>query len=460
MPPLPFNYLIGLLRAGGVSPWTPNRLTGAAFSATQIAPALSGTYDVISNADRIYWVADQTILSAWIKGTGATLKAPNSSPAGAIEVSVDGGAYVTCANAATVYTLFTGLSDTEHFVSVRGNSAYGTGNIYIDKTDGNIFNISGSSTYVDLPSAFAVSANTTSNYSAVGAGIANYTNHYPALTMAEALPSTVSNTGAVAVRGNFTRLFVSQTGSPDLSGSYAIWVSADGASPTRYAAIAATGNGNAMSIPVSAGTKTYYVWSSWRGNFLSVAGDAVASPILSRPQMHQFGDSITFGVADRGNVDLFRIAPSIGYVPLTLGVPGWTVSDLDTNISTWLALLPVTSNDVAVLTIGRNDTMGTWDAPRIAAYTSILNKLIAKGYGKILVRGILPNGNLSTTWAAENASIQGCITSVGDAKLIFVDTSTCPTYSSESGDNTHPTTAGYIVIADYLKPKYMTALGL
>lgn len=452
-----------LMKQGG-APYLPNRLTGSAFSATQIASGFSGSYDVTTNVNRIYWAAPNasalhggTVWSAWIKGTAATIKLPNGLNAGAILVSVDGGAYSTCSNAADVYTLFTGLSDVSHFVSVRTGTAYGTANVYADKTGGNILNITGASPYVDLPSSFAISSNATSIFSQLGGGVANTANFYPPLSTYNALTGNPSNTGALVLNGNFQKLNVSLTG---VGGDYGCWVSVNGAAPTRYASVASVGNANAMSIAVSEGTKKYYVWPSRACSVFSASGDGVASVNTGLTQLHQFGDSITYGLTDRGNVDTFAIGASIGYAPLTLGISGLTTVGLDTNISDWLTKTPVTTNDVAVLAIGRNDVGGSFSAPVIAAYTSILNKLIAKGYGKILVRGILPNGDLSTTWPLENASIQSCIATVGNPKLIFVDTSTCPAYSTEGGDNTHPNTAGYVTIADYLLPKYRTALGI
>jgi lysophospholipase L1-like esterase len=329
----------------------------------------------------------------------------------------------------------------------------------MDKTGGNILNITGSSPYIDLPSSYAVSANTNSINTAIGAGVTNTANHTPALSMYNAV--SASNLPMLVLRGNFQRLNVSNVGATDLAGTYGIWVSVDGAAPTKYNAIASVGNANAISITATAGTHTYYVWSTWSGAVFSAAGDSTATAMTGLPQLHQFGDSITSGITnDRGNIDTFRIGASIGYPALTLGVSGYTIEQLDTALSGWLTATPVTSSDVAVLAIGRNNVGGSFSAPVTTAYNSILNKLIAEGYGKILVRGILPTGNLSSTFPLENASIQSCIATVNNPKLIFVDTSTCPAYATESGDNTHPTSAGYVTIADYLLPKYRTALGI
>lgn len=450
----------------GAPAWTPNRLTGSSFSASQILAGFSGSYDVTTNVNRIYWAAPQantptggTVWSAWISGTAATLQmgVPN---AGHLFVSVDGGAYTVCTNASLVFTLFTGLSDAVHFVSVRIDAAYGTASIYTDKTAGNILNITGASPYVDLPSVYAVSANTNSIYSAIGGGVANTANYYPPLSMYQALTGNPSNMGALVIKGGFKKLNVSNVNASDGGGSFSVYVSVDGAAPTKYAAGVATGSAMAISIPVTEGMKTYYVWSNVGGSVLSAAGDGVASVNTGLKQIHQFGDSITNGLVDRGNIDTFAIGAAMGYAPLTLGISGLTTSGLDTNITDWLSKTPVTSNDVAVLAIARNDVGGSFSAPVTTAYNSILNKLIAKGYGKILVRGILPNGDQSSTFPLENASIQSCITTVNNSKLIFIDTSTCPAYSTESNDLTHPNTAGYVTVAGYLLPKYRTALGL
>lgn len=462
---IPVRLLTKLLMKQGGAPYLPNRLTGAAFSATQIASGFSGSYDTTTNANRIYWAAPSsatltggTVWSGWINGTGATIKLPNGLNAGAILVSVDGAAYTTCANAVDVYTLFTGLSDTPHFVSVRIGAAYGTGNVYADKSGGNILNITGASPYVDLPSVFAISANTNSIYSANGSGVANTANFYPPLSKYNAA-GAASNAGSLILRGNFQRLIVSCVGTIGSGGTMRVYVSVDGAAPTTYTSTASMGLAHSIVIPATAGTHTYYIWNSEMGIVFSAAGDGTAIAVTSVPSIHQFGDSITFGITDRGNVDTFRIGAALGYSALTLGISGITTATLDANISAWLANTPVTTNDVAVLAIGRND-VALFDSAVTTAYTSILNKLIAKGYGKILVRSILPSGDRGSLWETQNTAIQGCISGVGNPKLIYVDTSTCPVYASESGDNTHPNTAGYVTIAAYLEPKYRTALGL
>lgn len=463
-----FNTLLRAILAGGGAPaWTPNRLIGSAFTVAQIAPGLSGSYDTATNANRIYLSAPNgsnlpggSIWSGWINGTGATLAVPNGAPTGAVSVSVDGGAYATATNVSTTYTLFTGLSDTPHFCSVRIGSAYGTNNAYLDKLGGNVLNITGASPYIDLPSVWAIAANTNSIFSATGAGIANLANFTPAYTKSTAgagVNGQPSDASSVILRGNFQNLVVSL----NAVSSYTVYVSVDGAAPSTYASIGAADNAYAMKIPATAGVHTYYIWTSLKGSIFSAAGDSTtAAAMTGITQMHQFGDSITYGITQRGNVEVFSVASAIGYAAVTLGISGLTIAGMDTDISTWLAATTVTSSDVAILAIGRNNTGGSFDGAETAGYTSILNKLIAKGYGKILVRGILPAGDRSTTWTTENASIQSCIATVNDPKLIFVDTSACPVYSTESNDLTHPNTAGYVTIGAYLLPKYRTALGL
>lgn len=442
------------------APWTPNRLTGSAFSVNQISAGLSGSYDTATDVNKIYWSAPTsgtnaggTVWSAWINGTAATLQLPNGLNAGAIWVSVDSGAYATAANAADVYTLFTGLSNTPHYVSVRCDPAYGNNNVYMNKAGGNVLTITGTGTYIDLPSTFAFAANTNSIFTANGAGVANVANFTPALSRNGAV--SASNVSIVVLRGNFQKLVISLNGGG--GGQWQSYVSVDGAAPTTYLSIASTGGAYAMSIAATPGIHTYYIWPSVGGHVFAAAGDATATAMLSVKQLHQYGDSITQGQGLIGDVDLLRICPTIGYAALTMGLAGLTSQTLDTALTSWLTVTPVTTNDSAIIAIGRNDNATGFTAPVIAAYNSIIAKLLAKGYNKIICRGVLPAGDLSTTFPALNTAISTIVTTLGNPKVTFMDTSTCPAYTTIANDLTHPDTAGYITVANYLQPKYAAA---
>jgi lysophospholipase L1-like esterase len=123
-----------------------------------------------------------------------------------------------------------------------------------------------------------------------------------------------------------------------------------------------------------------------------------------------------------------------------------------------LPLLTVSAADVAILSIGGNSAAGGIDATKKADYLACINKLKAKGYGKILCRGILPTPDGSDTRAIYNVELESVVTTLTDPNVIWIDTSTWIGYDTQ--DNTHPTIAGYRTLAGYAQPAYSAALGL
>lgn len=465
--------LTRLGRGGGGDPWVPNRITGTTFSTTQLLPGLSGSYNP-TDATRIFLSAPNSITntggSLWcavIKGTSAVLRVPNTNSnysSGALRVSVDGAAYTNLTGAAGGYfTLFSGLSDVEHYVVVKIGNAYGDASAYFLKSAADSLVVAGSNTYIDLPYSFAFSNTIGANHDSAAYGIANTANFLPALTKFSTIGS---NIGAIVIRGNFHNLFASVNATAD---PVKFYVSTDGADPVMHdlSAVANTGGHVAKLPALPGGVHTYYIWACTRGAVSAVSGDSalVSAPQYKR-QMHQFGDSITEGqaVSNRGEVDTLRVAAALGFAGLTSGVSGYTIQQIDTMLDTVLPQLTVDSaDDVAIVAAGRNNVTtdaDALDAVEIAAYESIISKLLAKGYSKVLCRGILPSGTRLNLWTAANASIQAIVTGLANPKVVFIDTSACPTYTSIANDKTHPDAAGYAVVAAFVKPLYQSALGL
>lgn len=442
------------------TPWTPAvLLTGSAFTAAQIAPGMSGLQNTISNVNRIYLASGRSFWSGWITGSSATLAMNNDfvNYPGAMLVSVDGGAYSAVSNTSTVYTLFSGLSDTEHFVSVCPSGAYSTV-AYFDKSAGNILNITGASPSIRMCNGWVFPGVTDALSFAAGATVVSTTNFTPVKMKFGA--TVASNIGAAIVKGPFKSLVVSSTGDASIT---AVWVSKNGASPTKYTIPSTSAQGVVTEIQNLGGASaTYNVWVDHQGSnqrMFSVSGDTAHIDVGAKKQLHQFGDSITYGVGGLGEVDTLRVAASMGFAGLTLGVSGQTTAQLDTVISGYLANLTVTASDVVILAIGRNDS-GAFNATVQTAYTSIVNKLLAKGYGKVICRAVLPAGNHPGTAQPDNSIIQSLVTAIGNANAVFMDTSGCPAYTTVSNDQTHPDATGYGVIAAYVEPLYRTILGL
>lgn len=458
--------------AAAETPWEASiHIDGTTITTNQLLPGLAGAYDAATNVNRVYMAATSTttlaggsLWSAVINGSAATLKASRGSGAvtNAIFVSVDGAAFTAITASGTNPTfdfpLFSGLSDAEHYVVFRIGGAFGIDQMYLDKTLSDALTITGASPYIEMCNQWVYPS--VSNALAVASGmtVAMTANFTPNRSKQNVLVGT-SNIGAARIRGKFRSIQVANTG----AGFTKIFVSKNGAAPTTYTTTDIGANTYRVT-GLTEETATYAVWTNNVDcSVFAVSGDADHVDCGNKYQLHQFGDSITYGGGSApvlGNVDVLSVAASMGYVPLTAGVGGSTIAQLETAITTYLAALTVTANDVAILAIGRNNTGGAFDAAETTSYTNIINALVTKGYGKIICRGILPSGTHSTTWPDENGSISSIVAGIGNANVVFCDVSGLGTYTTQASDTTHPDAAGYATIAAYVEPLYRTILGL
>lgn len=465
-------------QAGAGAPWEASvHIDGTTFTTNQLLPGLPGAYDATTTANRVYWASSSgaslpggSLWSAVIKGTSAKLVINRNFGGGftnAVYASVDGGAFVNIPEDSLgtavkgFFTLFTGLSDAEHYVVVRAGTGYGDDSLFWNTTHTDALALTGTSTYIEMCNQW-VYAGVTDAYS-VCAGMtkASTVNFVPNRSK-QNIVSQTSNISMAKIRGKFRSIQIASTGAAGFTKAY---VSKNGAAPTVTSFTdPSTGGTTCRVTGLTEETATYYVWTDHNDcSMFAVSGDADHVDCGNKYQIHQFGDSITYGggpAAVPGAVDTTRVAAALGYVGVTGGVAGKTVEEIDTALTTYLAALTVTSNDVAIVAAGRNNPGAAWVAATNTAYDSIISKLLAKGYGKIICRGILPDGNRATTYPTENGYIQARVTAAADAKVVFCDVSSCPTFTTQSSDNTHPDTAGYITIATYVEPLYRAILGI
>lgn len=447
---------MSILRGNGKGP-AQIPITTANFSSAQYVLGLTGSISTTKNAARVYGRAGISIWAGVITGSEAKLTVTSESGnlAGLIAVAIDGGAFVDASNVGSLWTLFSGLPHASRFVEIRYGAAFG--NAPYIASSGNVLQVKGQPPSIapitDWAQLGADSATSFSN-APLTANVATYT---PQLSAGKGntYGSAIAN---IKIKGAFKTLYVAMNG--DLR---KVGVSKNGQAPTFYSA---AGEANkplrVLRIPCDGSDSTYFVWDDGcgrtSGGHFSVAGDAVRQDVGMQRRIDQYGDSITFGTgpgATPADVETMPVAAALDYVGSTYGIGGYTIAQCLTLLDTVLPVKTVTQNDVAILTIGRNNVPDI-TAQDAADYSACIDKLVAKGYGKVLCRGVLPVPNGSQLWTAENAALKAVVTEKSDSKVVWVPTETWLGWGT--ADNTHPNAAGYITLAGHATPAYNKVL--
>jgi hypothetical protein len=429
------------------------------FASSQFVSGFTGSISTTKNVARIYARGAVTLWSGFISGTEAKMTAPSDfgDNAGSLQVAIDGGAFTNAPNTASVYTLFSGLAHAKRFVEVRWVIQMADAP-YIPAS-GNVLEVTGQPpTLQTLSNKVENGANSATGFYS-GALIPNNATYTPAL---QATSGTVygSNVGSIKIKGAFSKLVVT------VSGIRKIGVSKNGGAPVFYS-IADENDSpvRAIVVPCDGSTSTYNVWDSGNirnsGGHFSVAGDSTLLDVGVRRRLHQFGDSITAGSgpgASGVDVETMSVAAALGFTGTTIGVAGQTIAGCKTMLDTTLPLLTVESTDVAILAIGGNSAAGGIDAAKKADYLACINKLLAKGYSKVICRGILPTPDGSDTRSIYNVELQSVVTALGNPNVVWMDTATWIGYNTL--DNTHPTSVGYVTIYGYALAAVRAILGL
>lgn len=434
--------------------------TTVAFNWAQFAAGLTGSVDAARTAGRFYGQAGGlTMWVGFIRGTDASVRATsdNGLAPGLVTVSIDGAASTVCPLENGRYTLFSGLIQAERLVCIAFGAAFYNIPYFTAALDP-VLLVTGQSPSVDTPTAWVQpgDGSALTAWSSFLTGMPNNTAGYvPHDTPGSVYMVSGSNVASVRLRTQARKMLVSTI-------DQYVYVSVDGATPTRYYAPLGTGQLRPVVIPLDGALHTYNVWPDRaRGQncTFAVGVDAPLVDIGSKRRLDQYGDSITDGAGSTssGDVETMGVAATLGMVGSAYGISGETITQLLTRLPTLLAGKTVSSDDVAIIAEGRNNTGGAFSAQVIADYTSIITALLAKGYGKVLCRGVLGSvvNGVSVYWPAENASIQAIVAAFNDPRVVFVDISSWQvTFSGNNGgvgipmlDGTHPPDAGYAVMA-------------
>uniref|UniRef100_UPI003B3BBEC3 SGNH/GDSL hydrolase family protein n=1 Tax=Sphingomonas sp. TaxID=28214 RepID=UPI003B3BBEC3 len=442
------------------------------FTAAQVIPGWTfATNDGTAGRRllRAYTDGALAVPSIWmgtITGTDATgdyRRSTGASLQGMIEVSIDGGAWTAATligGTGTTYQLFSGLSDTKHKVRIRPASS--AGSTTYQNTSGDVMTVTGSAPAIEVygnwvqPGDGNTNTMTGSALQAIGqSGFA------PALRVTNDGTATI-NAPAITVRGEYTTLAIAAQ-------ARYVDVSVDGGPITIYDTGTVVGQG--VVLTGLSGTHTYSVSASAAiaGRWLSVGGflgSGGIQNIATKRYLLQVGDSITQGDifdSNCGATDTYRVAAARGYAAGNLGVAGNTTAQLQARIDAALATMPSRgTNDIAIIAISRNDNTyntdvggndGSFDQATIDNYTYIINALLAKGFGTVLCRGVLPE--TIGSYPLKSASIQSIVTNMANPKVKFVSMADMGTVNRPDG--VHPDALGYSQLAAIVQPKYVAA---
>lgn len=414
------------------------------YDASTIVNAIAGRRD-LETAGRIYIGASNGCVRLSLTGTEAklTFSRSTSSPAnGMIEVSVDGGAYAAASRSDSVYTLFTGLSDAEHIVLVRVQAAYSM-QVYLPTT-GNVLEVTGASPVVgSLPHSWYYFGSDSAKHKSAGSKSAQAAGIVPT--------NFVANDRYVAsiyIAGDLQKLWIVTTAGK-------VYVSEDGVI-VEYTSPFAGGNVHIYEVACSSGSHEYLIWTAQVSAAFPFGVGAFAEPsnlpTLTR-RLYQFGDSITEGPgSNRGLVDVFPVAQHFRMAGATFGISGSSIAQLLSRLDSDIASASINSDDVAVLAIGRNNVTVMEQAEQ-DDFVAILNKLVAAGFAKIVVRGLLQ----TTTFSAFNDTMESLVTAYANPNVVYVD---MESLTIDYIDGTHPSAAGFTTMATFEKTAYLPHFGV
>ena len=391
-----------------------------------------------------HWVGEVT-------GTDCYLHASNSNgdaQTNFIEVSVDGGAYASVTGVADVFPVFTGLPNAKHTVAIRINSIYGTSYGWVVPS-GTTMDVTGTGPICAPAQVTYTPAASVANVACTGVFSATPTNYTPA---------SATNTGALAYSSPTGIMFKAATSRMILGlgtfNNYA-FVSVDGGAAVAYH----SANGGLVVVQTDPGLHTYNVWGV---GWCTVGIDAAFQTLATPKRLHQYGDSITFGTGatNSGYVETNTVAAALGMIGCNIGKGGQTVEGLYADLSTILAYLTTdNTQDVAVLTIGRNNTGAGWTSTTNTDYAAIITALLAR-YKKVICRGLINDGSVAgapnyfTTapWTTENGYIQTLVANAANANVTYVDPTAWTDVQTVEG--THPTNTGYATLVGHCVTGY------
>jgi lysophospholipase L1-like esterase len=378
----------------------------------------------------------RTVWAGKITGTTAKFRMnQGGSPAGTMRVVVNGGAEVVCPNISDLFTLFEGLPQAEHDVIVRISDAAGIFGYWVQNwTDALQVTGSPPSFYTYPVAVDSIAGNPLAAVATVGStsttGQATYLG-------ANWSPNTVSR--AVGNSSNSWRVRTAATEMCVYTRSQYVYYTVDGGAPIRVDSGSVAGNTRSVRIALT-GTRTYNVWTDrFSNSFGQPATLCLNAPLIdvgaTKGRLFQWGTSLTAAddastaghpLTSTGECDVYGVAAAINKTGQQLGRSGSTLTVTRANIDTDLiGITNVTSDDWAIVEMGRNDATpplgGTLTTQRQEDYNYIVTALLNKGFGRVYLRAMIPEG--SNSWADYNTSLSALVVTRADARVRYLDAS-------------------------------------
>ncbi|OYW45977.1 MAG: hypothetical protein B7Z33_09350 [Sphingomonadales bacterium 12-68-11] len=430
------------LPGGGPTPTT------SAFGYGEIAAGFTLLHDDASDATKCNFPADgtQSRAAIWcgvVTGSAASVKLKSRYPGAelpVIRVTINGGAITEYAAGpeSDFYTLFSALSDAAHFVTFQ--FAAPRGYCYMPTDEGAVLKVTGAAPAVAVAGEWAVAGDEASKHVMPGGRIASRTEDFGSWLGAGRNPllrpawdgdgaSGSGRTGhqpLIRFRTSATELWVvgqsaefallvggaltiHDTGKPGNA------IGADAVRATRVTGLAA--GDKTISLIAASDVAPPGQWLA-----VGVPAEATFVTVASPARAHLFGDSITQGVPAGSygqeemslKTDGHRAFGALGFAVGNFAIAGTTWGNLADTIGGFLSHLPAaTSADVAFVAQGQNAV------PEASQIEAVLGALVAKGYGKIVVRGVLPV--LGNGHQAANAVIAGTVGSFAAPNVAYID---------------------------------------
>lgn len=409
------------------------------YSYAQIESGLSGYFDKASDITKTSFQPNSVLLLI-ITGTDALLKCGSNSTT-PFRLSVD-GIEASPSIVDTGITLFSGLADTSHWVSITMTPFYDPVYNWLIKAETALVTVTGAA-----PALAAIPMNFVSWTTFDGKSSFFSAPSYDApITPSNQLQVNADSVGMgqISFYSQCDSIFV-------FTARERVKYSIDDGTIVTITAPDNTNKRRAFPLGIAFdGTQShkYTIWDDDEDDAkLQAVGCAIdgaptaitsTSPIAS---FLQLGDSITRGVyaTPPGTVDIWQVGLNLNLLVSKCGVSGQTISELTTSIPGYFAITSVP--DFLLLAIGRNDTESlTFQTD----YTACIQALLTAGCTKILCRGLISNTN---AFADENGFIQAAISSFSNPDIMYLDTTLWTGVDYQDG--VHPSIAGYATLAAF-----------